>query len=164
MPKKTWNIMVDGQNVEVKAEFRRDQRVWVNDQKVMDQRSPAFFGAKDYQFSLNGHLAFIRVTPGFIRNSLDLIIDGVSAETGKLTDELRPMAAWGWIFVLACGVMIVFGGAIPFAIAFGSASSVYSVMRNPNYSNLQRLVLSSTITIGAWLLLLILVGVVATLL
>lgn len=162
MPKKTWNLTLDGQNFEVKADMGRRQRIWVNDELVLNESK--FGGAmQDQKFNLNGHPAFVRMKQGIVKNSLDLVVDGFSAETGEATAEMEAVPAWGWIFVVACLAMVVFGGALPFAIGFGSAAGVYSIMRNPKYDTAQRIAFSSIITIGAWVLMIIVATVIFSL-
>lgn len=154
MPKKTWNFMLDGQNIEVKADIGRRQRIWVNDELVVSESK--FGGAmQDQKFEINGHPAFVRMKQGIIKNSLDLVVDGFSAETGETTQEMDPMPWWGWIFMVACGAMIIFGGALPAALGIGSAAGIYSIMRNPQYTTTQRLLFSSVITGGAWVIMII---------
>ncbi len=153
MPKDTWKFMLDSKNIEVKADIGGKQRVWLDDKLVVDK--PRKFGGQTEPpiFDLNGHRAFIYREQGVFKSSLDLFVDGVSITTGQGFRPPKPMPRWGWIFVVACGVMVVFGGAFPAAVGFGSASGVYAIMRNPKYSTTQRLLYSSVITGAAWVFL-----------
>jgi hypothetical protein len=72
------------------------------------------------------------------------------------SDEKTP--TWAWIFIVACGAMIVFLGALPWAIGFGGASAIRQVSRNYSLPVELRVMMSAGIVVLSWAILFVVVG------
>lgn len=77
------------------------------------------------------------------------------------SDEATP--TWAWIFIVACGAMIVFLGALPWAIGFGGASAIRQVSRNYSLPVELRVMMSAGIVIVSWAILFVVVGGISAL-
>ncbi len=73
--------------------------------------------------------------------------------------------AWTWVFVVLCiAIPIVsLGGAIPGAIGAGAAAGCYSVAKNDKSSTGARVALCAAITVGAWIVFVVAMALLASL-
>jgi hypothetical protein len=81
----------------------------------------------------------------------------------KPTTAKPPIQPWAWAFAVACGIIpvLTLGGAIPGAIGFGGAGGCIAVGRNDQMSVAARLAACAGITVGCWVLVVLLVGGIA---
>jgi len=71
-----------------------------------------------------------------------------------------PIPAWGWVFAVAWGMIpvLTLGGAIPGAIGFGGAAGCVGVAREPSLPVPARVGICAAITVGCWVLVILVVG------
>ena len=95
---------------------------------------------------------WLRVLKGIhlIRNGVP--VPGSAAE---------PLPKWTWAFVVACGIICFFGGAIPALIGFGGTSGVMSVSRNTRWTIGKRVGACAGITAACWVAILALAVMMA---
>lgn len=76
-----------------------------------------------------------------------------------------PIPGWAWLFAVACGIIpvLTLGGAIPAAIGVGGAVGCVGVARNPSMPLGGRVALCVAITVGCWVLVIVLLGGLALL-
>ena len=80
-------------------------------------------------------------------------IDGQSQQSA----ESNPIPKWGWIFLVACGIIpiLTMGGAIPGALGFAGAFPCLAILRDKKMTTGQKVVSCGGITLAVWILFLI---------
>jgi hypothetical protein len=137
-------VKFDGQKVITfasPAEFNRGTTVKLSDGSLLTAKYGPIAGAE-----------WLRVLKGIhlIRNGVP--VPGSAAE---------PLPKWTWAFVVACGVICLFGGAIPALIGFGGTTGVMSVSRNARWTIGKRVGACAAITAACWIAILALAVMVA---
>jgi cation transporter-like permease len=76
----------------------------------------------------------------------------------------EPIPAWAWLFAAACGIIpvLTLGGAIPGAIGFGGAAGCIAAARDSSKPLSTRITSCAGITVLCWVLVIALVGGIAT--
>ena len=71
--------------------------------------------------------------------------------------ESNPIPQWGWIFLVACGIIpvLTMGGAVPAAIGFAGVLPCLTVLRDKKMVNGKKGLFCSGITFMVWILFLI---------
>jgi hypothetical protein len=64
------------------------------------------------------------------------------------------LPGWGWVFVVACGVIpvITLGGAVPALLGIGGAAVCATLSKRPNWPTPRRVLACAGVTVGAWFL------------
>ena len=137
-------VTFDGQRVITFAsaeEFTRGTTVKLPDGSMLTAKYGPIAGAE-----------WLRVLKGIhlIRNGVP--VPGSAAE---------PLPKWTWAFVVACGIICFFGGAIPALIGFGGTSGVMTVSRNTRWTIGKRVGACAGITAACWIAIFALVAMVA---
>jgi hypothetical protein len=130
-------VMFDGQRVMSfanQAEFNRGSTRKLPDGSLLTAKYGPIAGAE-----------WLRVLKGvhLIRNGMP--VPGSAAE---------PLEKWVWAFVVACGIICFFGGAIPALIGCGGTSGIISVSRNSRWTTGLRVGICSGITLACWIVVL----------
>ena len=84
-------------------------------------------------------------------------------DNGAVFVPAKPFPKWAWLFVVASGALVVFGGAIPVAFGLGGATGCIAVSRSEK-SVAIRVLLCVLITAGCWITTLMISGVIGSLL
>ena len=137
-------VTFDGQKVITfasAAEFNRGMTVKLPDGSLLTAKYGPIAGAEWLQVMKGIHL---------IRNGVP--VPGSAAE---------PLPKWTWAFVVGCGIICFFGGAIPALIGFGGSSGVISVSRNARWTIGKRVAMCAGITAACWVVMLALAVAVA---
>ena len=137
-------VKFDGQRVIAFAsaeEFNRGTTVKLPDGSLLTAKYGPIAGAEWLKLLKGIHL---------IRNGVP--VPGSAAE---------PLPKWTWAFVVACGIICFFGGAIPALIGFGGTSGVMSVSRNTRWTVGKRVGACAGITAACWIAILALIVAVA---
>ena len=137
-------VTFDGQKVITfasQAEFNRGTTVKLPDGSLLTAKYGPIAGAE-----------WLRVLKGIhlIRNGVP--VPGSAAE---------PLPKWTWAFVVGCGIICFFGGAIPALIGFGGTTGVMSVARNTRWTIGKRVGACAGITAGCWVAILAVAVMVA---
>jgi hypothetical protein len=137
-------VMFDGQKVITFAtaeEFTRGTTVKLPDGSLLTAKYGPIAGAEWLKLLKGIHL---------VRNGVP--VPGSAAE---------PLPKWTWAFVVGCGIICFFGGAIPALIGFGGTSGVMSVSRNTRWTIGKRVGMCAGITAACWIAIFALVAMVA---
>jgi hypothetical protein len=126
-------VMFDGQRVITfanQAEFTRGATCKLPDGSLLTAKYGPIAGAE-----------WLRVLKGIhlIRNGVP--VPGSAAE---------PLQKWTWAFVVGCGIICFFGGAIPALIGFGGTTGVMAVARNTRWTIGKRIGACAGITLACW--------------
>jgi hypothetical protein len=137
-------VSFDGQKVITfasQAEFTRGTTCKLPDGSLLTAKHGPIAGAE-----------WLRVLKGIhlIRNGVP--VPGSAAE---------PLPKWTWAFVVGCGIICLFGGAIPPLIGFGGSTGVMSVARNTRWTIGKRVGACAGITAACWVAILVLAVMVA---
>src|ERR1700733_7702784 len=137
-------VSFDGQKVITsasQAEFTRGATCKLPDGSLLTAKHGPIAGAE-----------WLRVLKGIhlIRNGVP--VPGSAAE---------PLPKWTWAFVVGCGIICLFGGAIPPLIGFGGSTGVMSVARNTRWTIGKRVGACAGITAACWVAILVLAVMVA---
>jgi hypothetical protein len=155
MPKRfSWQVATDRPH-QVVATFDAlgKEQVLVDDVVVSTRTSARM--KIDHQFEVGpGH-------PGQLEGSMSmlgkvdcrLVVDGREVP-GKLSEggwlDFKQVPAWAWLFVVACGSLVILGGAIGGALGAGGAMGCAALSQRPQSLG-ARLVGCALITGGVWL-------------
>jgi hypothetical protein len=160
---KTWTIQLDGQSHVVtldRGSSAKGRKVVVDGQEI-ELKRPSFleFGS-DEGFPLDGHQAMVHIRTNGLTFSEDLSVDGRSVTTGQHVEPLDPLPRWAWGFIIANLVLVPLGGLIGGIFAALGAWSCAMLARRPSLAAGARIGICAGITIGCWVLTLVIATLV----
>ncbi len=156
---RQWSIHMEGNTHSV--QFQQDiwwgkHKLMVNGQQVQLKKPsglqalvgldmPIDLGGKECRFVLLG-------------NRPDIAVDGVYIDSKQPYTGLKGMPWWAWIFVILCALIpvVALGGAIPAALGAVGALLCLRVSARPNMHAAFRALACFGITIGVWILFILL--------
>lgn len=175
MAGKQWNLQIDGQPWAIAFEHSTltDKRsLQVNGEKIKPTKGSGnlFDAGAEVHFPVGSHACVVLIKTGGMTAAYELVIDGVSAETGQPVDVAAVAAAqaglppaWAWIFICACLAvpMITLGGLIPMVVGGGGAGACYGAAKSTDMGLGSRVGICTAITAGCWAILVVMLFVFA---
>lgn len=154
-----WQITIDKKRHSVALKYSADTRkpeVWVNGGRVEARRQRATMSTiTEYHFQIGKTPLFVRIQRGlFGAARYDLVVDGISEQTGE---KLLPMVqsrvpGWAWGLIGACLVILILaaGDVVIGGIGLFGAYLVMNLSRDMGRPERQRMVIGSGITVVCW--------------
>lgn len=134
--------------------FSGRRRIRVDGRVVVDERRMNDTGS-EHEVAIGNRKGIVVVRWQGLRFRHDLVVDGVSMETGHTAPAMArgPMPGWGWVFVGACGLIpiVTLGGCFPAAIGGGGASICWSIGHDPTLDDGRKLAYCLGATAATWL-------------
>ena len=114
---------------------------------------------EDFPIAVYGEQYILAIRGGKIR----VVQNDRYLDNGAVFVPAKPFPKWAWIFIVACGILVIFGGAIPVASGLGGAMACMAVSRS-DISSIGRVIICLLITVGCWIVTLLIAGVLGILL
>ena len=115
MPGKTWRVQLEGgiHIVEIQHGIFSPKEYLYVDGVLVSQASKWFALSSVHRFELEGHSAAAYIKSNGYTFDYDLVIDGISVDSGEPVIEPQRLPIWAWLFV----VLSFFGPLAAFVIS-----------------------------------------------
>lgn len=160
MAKKSWSFQLEGGTHTIDLEhgyWSGKRKIYLDGTLIHESFKTQlllFDTGSEIPFQIGEHSGSVIIRTNGIIFSYDVVLDGRSLETGQHVKPSTPVPVWGWLFIIACGVIpiISLGGVIPAALGIGGAFGCASITRNASLSVIQKVIFSIGVTILCWVL------------
>lgn len=113
----------------------------------------------DYALPIAGHSAEVLVRRIGLSYQYDCVVDGLSVETGLRPQTPPPFPAWGWVFVVLCGLLLT-GGALGAVVGYFGLLFCYGFSRDTSQPLVFRVLICTGVTGVCWIVYLVLAALV----
>ncbi len=157
MPKKTWNVEIDGKSHIVEMEhgslfggkvIKLDGNPF--DKNLLQRKNGLQLTGSEDRFQVDGHEVAVYAYSNGFKFKYDLAVDGNSVQTGKPVIPPLPVPGWAWPLIILNGAIIFLGGAFPALIGIAGTANCFRLARDPKKPLGKRVAWCVSVTVLSW--------------